>query len=109
MDEEPTGGPAELDGPIRVNGVNLSLALRAANLSQARFAKLADLSEGHISRVINGQGGVSVEAMARMLDAFENRLRFRDLAVIADDNPIGDETSFPQHRLHVHRTVGGDR
>ena len=91
----------QVAGPIRVHAAMLDLAIRAAYPSKAAFARAADISEGHVSRIVNGQGGVSVEVMANILDAFGNRVRLRELAIIEAANPAGDRTSIDTNRTNV--------
>jgi DNA-binding XRE family transcriptional regulator len=80
---EPVGSAEPTDGPIKIVGWKLDLVRRGAGLSQAELARRANVSSGHISRVINEKGGVSQEAMNRILAVFDHgpdrRVSFTDL------------------------------
>jgi transcriptional regulator with XRE-family HTH domain len=94
MTQDPSPPEAEFEGPIRLRGDQLDLARRSAGWSQAELARRAGISEGHISRVINGHGGVTLETLALLLDAFGNRLHIREIAETKPGSAAGELTEI---------------
>jgi transcriptional regulator with XRE-family HTH domain len=74
------------DGPIRINVSTLRLAVRAANMSQAEFARRTGLSAGYVSHLLDPKtpSGVYQRTMARILAAFP-KLTFADLVELGPD------------------------
>lgn len=78
-------------GSIKVNTVNLSLARRAAGLSQRQLADAAGLSPGHISRILNGESDVTPEAMLKLLAVFGDRITFAEFLAAESQRPPSGE------------------
>jgi transcriptional regulator with XRE-family HTH domain len=94
MTQDPSDASSDLEGPIRIRGDQLDAFRRAVGWSQAELARRAQVSEGHISRVIHGQGGVSIETLALLLDAFGNRLHVREVAETKPGSAAGELTEI---------------
>jgi transcriptional regulator with XRE-family HTH domain len=94
MTQDPSFAEAELEGPIRLRGDRLDGFRRAAGWSQAELARRAGISEGHISRLLNGQGGVTLETLALLLDAFGNRVYVREIAETKPGSAAGELTEI---------------
>lgn len=74
-------------GPIRLDGDQVRFALRVAGWSQAEFARKIGISTAHLSRVLNGQNGVSPEVMNEILEVFGGRVTWADIVKI--DRSVG--------------------
>ena len=67
------------NGPILIAAERLDFARRAAGLTQRELAERAEVSPGHMSRILRGQSGVWPDTMARILLVFGNRITFGEL------------------------------